>query len=119
MKKSTRLISFCAINGIAALLTYFAFIEGSRGADNVLCLALWWQAFGGLMMIIGSGMDSMQNLKENGRSVPAWVSHGIGILFIATFAWFGSFTYAILMMFAEFAEAIFFHKDEPQTIDEE
>lgn len=53
-------------------------------------------------------------MRDSGRSVPAWISHGIGLSLIAFLVFHGWINVAVACLLAEIGEAVLYSKDDKE-----
>jgi len=82
-----RQIRWLLINAIFAGTIYMGFVENHQGAYNIAMFFTW------LTIVISFFMLSdpvMEKLKENGRSMPAWINVTCDVGVTIALVWFGA-----------------------------
>jgi hypothetical protein len=65
------------------------------------------------MSILAFFNDSVtKKVAAEGRSIPSWFSHGMGMFFISTLVWHGWFFTAIAFLISELIEYAIFYPEK-------
>lgn len=89
------------------MLAWYA-VNGSAGAGRLLHFVVW--TFAIIMFLASLNKEALPKIAANGRSIPAWLSHGWGAVLICFLVWHGWIGAAIAMLIWEIAEAAIFYE---------
>jgi hypothetical protein len=107
-EKLIRKVKYITFNGVIASLTYFA-IAGNIGAGRLLVFTAWLYAVLFLLAAIAP-KDATDQIRQKGRTFPAWMSNGLACLIIAALVWHGWIFTAIAFLIWEISEALIYNK---------
>jgi hypothetical protein len=82
-----KVIKWVVVNVGFIALFYWGFIVGHDGAYNVTMFVAWASIAMSPFLLADA---CIAKLKERGRSVPAWINNGHGLLVSFAFVWFGA-----------------------------
>lgn len=80
-------IQWVLVNGAFAACLYFGYIEGVEGALRVAFFLAW---FAIICSLPTASEEVRKKMRENGRTIPAWVSVPFDIAVTVVFVWFGA-----------------------------
>lgn len=107
----TRQIQWLAINAFVAFLIWSA----SSGSDAALNLVSFLGGLSLLLTILVSSSDAIKDdLRKKGRSVPAWLNHGVGFLFVGAMVWHGWYATGIAFLLLDLIEIGIYSKSEKE-----
>jgi 4-amino-4-deoxy-L-arabinose transferase-like glycosyltransferase len=110
MKKKNKIGKICRwviLNG-ALFYCAWAGVNGSEGAARTLVFFTWLFA---VLNFIGATNDELsEQVRSQGRSIPAWLSHGLGFVMISFLVWHGWWMTAIAALIIEMTEAAIYHE---------
>lgn len=114
MKKYSlnRICLWVITNSATAWCVWEAVINKSAGAINLLVFGTWVFVVSALFVVFSD--EAKGKMASKGRSVPAVLSHGLGVIFVCFLAWNGWWFTAIGFLFLENAEALIYSKDDPK-----
>lgn len=109
--KPSRILLWLFSHAIAGLCAYEVFREGQHymGAMRILVFMTWASAIASLFIMWSD--EAMDKVRDKGRSVPAVLSHGVGLALVMFFVWNGWIATAIAMFFNELVEVYAHDKD--------
>jgi len=111
MKKPLKYIRWGIENGGMFALIYFG-VNGVIGAERLFCFVIWFTA---IVVFLASQIDeTKKEMTKNGRTIPAWLSHGVGMAMIAYLCWHGWWFSVFAVTLNEVSKAMIFHKEEPK-----
>jgi hypothetical protein len=107
LDRLVRIFRWVTLNCLVAWCAWSAILNGNVGAGRVLRFTVWVFA---IMTLMGACAPSVAaKIRNEGRSVPAWMSVGCGISLLAFFVWNGWWTTAVGMLLMEMGEASIYH----------
>lgn len=106
-----KLLKWIVINGLFAVVAYFALYEEIVYAQNFLMVAVWLITIITTLYTFNDGM--LYKIRERRSPIPRWLGGAYDILFISALAAFGWFFHAVLYAIhaAEY-DYIYFGDDE-------
>ena len=113
-----RVARWAFINGLLGTTAWYAVYQGSKGATNCIIAFCWFQlvmCFLVLLLLIMRNhmpTDPLADIKSKGRSVPAWLSHLVGLAGIIMFLWNGWWFCGVVQIVNEIIEALMYSDDQ-------
>jgi hypothetical protein len=104
-----KILHWIIINGLLTLCAWLA-INGSIGAERVFCF--FAIAMGFLQFFAPLSDEVREAAQKKGRFIPAWVSHGADLSFVAMCVWQNWIFTGIVMLLGSLGEAAIYHKKE-------
>ncbi len=101
------------MNAAQYWLAYAWLFESRQWAGNVL---KFWVGYMALASLLCFTKTMQEQCRKKGRSVPAWMSQGVGVVLALVLASQGHFVMAGVLVFAAIAESAAF--DLPNVQDE-
>ena len=91
MTRFAATLRYAAFNVGFAIVLYFAAVEGSKGADNLLTFGVWVAFLASLSMLSNEIRLSTKVRRDasGGSVVPLWFDRAYDILFMAVMVWCG------------------------------
>lgn len=83
-----RLITYILINGIFSSALYLGLEQGIAGAANVAQFMAWWSFVNAVLSLL-FWEKIVQHMRENPRSVPAWINNALDFCAIFFMVWHG------------------------------
>ena len=99
------------INGLICWCAWGA-VTGSVGAGRVMVLTSWILAI--LYLLLACNTAGIKQLKERGRSIPAWLCHGYDVALILYLVWYGWWFTSIAWIISTLVVASIYHKDSDE-----
>lgn len=106
--RNKRILRWTVTNGLIAMCSWAAVIQGSVGAGRVTCCALWLSV--AVAILAASSDEFKAKASAIGRPVPAWLSHGFGMCLAGFFVWHGWWGSALAAVLNEFAESVVYSR---------
>lgn len=107
--KLKRVTQWIILNSLLVWGTWEA-VHGNVGAGRVLAVGAW--IIGPFQMLVALIKSARDSVKKHGRTVPACMSHGVGMTVVCFLIYHGWVNVGIAWLMAEFAEMVIFSKDE-------
>ena len=95
-----RTMKWVLSNTVFAVLLWYALMEGSAGAGNVIVVWASLMFIGGIAALTD---DGAKEIRARPRAVPAWWDQALDLLFIGVLLWNGWWWSGIAMLFAAIA----------------
>lgn len=113
--KTPRIIRWVILNGCLLLALWLA-VHGNEGARRVIVFASWFFAI--VSVLVVPLKEVQERIRKQGRSVPAWLSHGVGYVMVVTMVWQGWVWAGFAMLLNELVEyAVYAAPSEEKATD--
>lgn len=107
--KLKRVTKWIILNALIVWGTWEA-VHGNVGAGRVLAIGAW--IIGPLQFLVAFSKKARDAAKKQGRTVPAWMSHGVGMAVVGFLIYHGWVNVGIAWLMAEFGEMVIYSNDE-------
>lgn len=78
------------INGLLGICLYFGYVEEVEGAKNIALFIAWLAIVSNILMFFIDSDKMVLQMKEEGRSVPSFISITYSLLVTGFLLWFGA-----------------------------
>ncbi|MCW1921293.1 hypothetical protein OKA05_01940 [Luteolibacter arcticus] len=107
--KLKRVLRWMLSNAALGLLVWLA-VNNVTGAGRLLSFVTWF--FAVLIFLIAANNEAKEKLRLRGRSLPAWLSHGVGYTMVFVLVWHGWGFTAFALVICELSEAAIYDGGE-------